>query len=172
MKRIKNLILHFLSFIFLEVLLLEQYYLTGWHHSWYDIRKKKNEYFKVISKSIMAGQKCKKKLVEIFGIFECLLTQNPTNQDSKRSWFFQIIWTILRKSINTELQGIILTWEWLQNLLHSKFHKMVENWILWFLKLYFYAKYISNKDDIWQGVSSWRVIRTKKTEHFKIIKNP
>ena len=154
------------------MLLLEQYYLTGWHHSWYDIRKKKNEYFKVISKSIMAGQKCKKKLVEIFGIFECLLTQNPTNQDSKRSWFFQIIWTILRKSINTELQGIILTWEWLQNLLHSKFHKMVENWILWFLKLYFYVKYISNKDDIWQGVSSWRVIRTKKTEHFKIIKNP
>ena len=162
-----------MSFIFLEVLLLEQYYLTGWHHSWYDIRKKKNEYFKVISKSIMAGQKCKKKLlVEIFGIFECLLTQNPTNQDSKRSWFFQIIWMILRKSINIELQGIILTWEWLQNLLHSKFHKMVENWILWFLKLYFYVKYISNKDGIWQGVSSWRVIRTKKTEHFKIIKNP
>ena len=29
----------------------------------------------------MAAQKCKKKLVEIFGIFECLLTQNPTNED-------------------------------------------------------------------------------------------
>ena len=30
----------------------------------------------------MAAQKCKKKLlVENFGIFECLLTQNPTNED-------------------------------------------------------------------------------------------
>ena len=35
----------------------------------------------------MAAQKCKKKkiLTEIFGIFECLLAQNPTNQDSQLS---------------------------------------------------------------------------------------
>ena len=32
----------------------------------------------------MAVQKCKKKLlVEIFSIFEHLLTQNPANQDSQ-----------------------------------------------------------------------------------------
>ena len=36
----------------------------------------------------MVAQKCKKKkkkkklLTEIVGVFECLLTQNPTNQDS------------------------------------------------------------------------------------------
>ena len=34
----------------------------------------------------MAAQKRKKKLLtEIFGIFECLITQNPTNQDSQLS---------------------------------------------------------------------------------------
>ena len=72
---------NFLSFIFLEVLILGIYYLTGWNYSWYDIRKKKIEYIKVISKSIMAAQKRKKKLlVEILDIFECLVNQNPTNQ--------------------------------------------------------------------------------------------
>ena len=30
-------------------------------------------------------------LTEIFGIFERLLTQNPTNQDSQLSWHFQTI---------------------------------------------------------------------------------
>ena len=29
--------------------------------------------------------------------------------------------------------------------------KWLENGNLWFLELYFYLKYISNKDDIWQG---------------------
>ena len=34
----------------------------------------------------MAAQKRKKELLaEIFCIFECLLTQNPTNQDSQLS---------------------------------------------------------------------------------------
>ena len=31
-------------------------------------------------------------MVEPFGIFECLLTQNPITQDSQLSWFFQTIW--------------------------------------------------------------------------------
>ena len=40
----------------------------------------------------MAAQNYKKKLLrEIFGIFEHLLTQNPTNQDSQLSQFFQTI---------------------------------------------------------------------------------
>ena len=35
----------------------------------------------------MPAQKCEKTFfwVEIFGIFGCLLTQNPTNQDSQLS---------------------------------------------------------------------------------------
>ena len=32
-----------------------------------------------------------KRLVEVFGIFESLLTQNLTNQDSELSLFFQTI---------------------------------------------------------------------------------
>ena len=33
----------------------------------------------------MGAQKWEKMLTEIFGIFECLLTQNPTNQGSQFS---------------------------------------------------------------------------------------
>ena len=44
-----------------------------------------------------------KKLVEVFGIFESLLTQNPTNQDSELSLFFQTIWKTIRKSRNRGL---------------------------------------------------------------------
>ena len=33
----------------------------------------------------MAAQKQKKLLTEVFGIFECLLAQNTTNQDSQLS---------------------------------------------------------------------------------------
>ena len=52
----------------------------------------------------MAAQKCTKNLLaEIFDDFECLLTQNPTNQDSQLSWFFQTIWKIVRKFKNMEL---------------------------------------------------------------------
>ena len=40
---------------------------------------------------MMAAQKEKKKLAEVIGIFESLLTQNPPNQDSQLSWFFQTI---------------------------------------------------------------------------------
>ena len=40
----------------------------------------------------MAAQNFKKKLLtEIFSIFEHLLAQNPTNQDSQLSWFFPTI---------------------------------------------------------------------------------
>ena len=40
----------------------------------------------------MVAQKREKKLLaEIFCIFECLLTQNRSNQDSQLSWFFQTI---------------------------------------------------------------------------------
>ena len=49
----------------------------------------------------MVAEKWKKKLlVEIFGIFECILTQNPSNQDSQLSWLFQTIWNSVRKSKN------------------------------------------------------------------------
>ena len=50
-----------------------------------------------------AQQKKKKKLVEVLGIFESLLTQNPTNQDSELSLFFQTIWMAISKSINGTL---------------------------------------------------------------------
>ena len=49
----------------------------------------------------MAAQK--KKLVEVFGIFESLLIQNPTNQDSQFSLFFQTIWKTISKSKNRTL---------------------------------------------------------------------
>ena len=62
-----------------------------------NIRNKKIQYFKSISKSMMAAQQ-KKKVVEVFSIFESLLTQNPTNQDSELSLFFQTIWTTISKS--------------------------------------------------------------------------
>ena len=32
-----------------------------------------------------------KFLVKVFGIFECLLTQHPSNQDSQLSWFFVLV---------------------------------------------------------------------------------
>ena len=32
------------------------------------------------------------KKVDVFGIFESPLIQNPANQDSQFSWFFQTIW--------------------------------------------------------------------------------
>ena len=51
--------------------------------------------------SMMAAQQ--KKLVEVFGIFESLLTQNPTNQDSELSLFFQTIWKTISKSKNRGL---------------------------------------------------------------------
>ena len=47
----------------------------------------------------MAAQQ-KKKKVEVFGIFESLLTQNSTNQDSELSLFFQTICKNIGKSKN------------------------------------------------------------------------
>ena len=44
-----------------------------------------------------------KKLLEVFGIFESLLTQNPTNQDSELFLFFQTIWKTISKSKNRGL---------------------------------------------------------------------
>ena len=40
------------------------------------------------------------KLVEVFDIFESLLTRNPTNQDLELSFFFQSIWKTVGKSKN------------------------------------------------------------------------
>ena len=54
--------------------------------------------FKLISKSMIAAQQ--KRLVEVFGIFESLLTQNLTNQDSELSLFFETIWKTISKSKN------------------------------------------------------------------------
>ena len=49
----------------------------------------------------MTAQKHTEKLLTgIFGIFEYLITQNLTNQDSQLSWFFQTIWMTVRKSKN------------------------------------------------------------------------
>ena len=50
---------------------------------------------------MMAAQK--KKLVEVFDIAECLLTQNPTNQDSQFFLFFHTIWKTISKSKNRGL---------------------------------------------------------------------
>ena len=75
------------------------------------LEKRKWKYFN-ISKSIMAAQKCQKKL---------LLTQNSTNQDSQLSWFFQTIWKAIRKSKNRGLYGIISACKWFQNLLCKTF---------------------------------------------------
>ena len=75
----------------------------------------------------MATQKRTKNLLtEIFDVFEWLLTQTSTNQDSQLSWFFQTIGKTVRKSKTMELQGIISAWKWFQNLLRSKVHKMAE----------------------------------------------
>ena len=41
------------------LLILESLYLTSWNFSWYDIKKNKILYIKLISKFIMAAQKCK-----------------------------------------------------------------------------------------------------------------
>ena len=61
---------------------------------------------------MMAAQK--KKLVEVFGIFELLLTQNL-------SLFFQSIWKTISKSKNKGRQKNISAWKWFQNLLHKTF---------------------------------------------------
>ena len=52
---------------------------------------------------MMAAQQKKKKMVEVFGIFESRLTQNPTNQDSELFLFFQTIWKTISKSKNRGL---------------------------------------------------------------------
>ena len=44
-----------------------------------------------------------KKMIEVFDIFESLLTQNPTNQNSELSLFFQTIWKSISKSKNRGL---------------------------------------------------------------------
>ena len=46
---------------------------------------------------MMAAQQ-KKNMAEVFGIFESLLTQNATNQDSEFSLLFQTIWKTIRTS--------------------------------------------------------------------------
>ena len=41
---------------------------------------------------------------------QCVLPQNPSNQISQLSWFFQAIWKTAIKSINIGLQGITSGW--------------------------------------------------------------
>ena len=76
-------------------------------------------------KSIMAAQKWQLNLLAEFllHIFECLLTQNPTNQGSQLSRFFHNIWTTIRKSNRKGSYGIIFAGKWFWNLLHNKFFK-------------------------------------------------
>ena len=45
----------------------------------------------------MTDQKHKKLLAYIVCFCKCLVTQSPTNQSSKISWFFQIISSTIRK---------------------------------------------------------------------------
>ena len=52
---------------------------------------------------MMTAQQKKKKKIEVFGIFESLLTQIPTTQDSEFSLFFQTIWKTISKSKNRGL---------------------------------------------------------------------
>ena len=54
----------------------------------------------------MVGQKYKENLLaEIFCIFECLLSQNLTNQGSQLSWFFQTIWKTIKETQKQEALG-------------------------------------------------------------------
>ena len=120
----------------------------------------------------MQLKKTKKKLLtEIFSIFECLVTQNPSNQDSQLTWFFQIIWKTVRKSRNMGLLRMTYAWKWFQNLLHSKSHKMAEklNFVV-FGALFLFDTRIQQRWYLAGRNSSWSVIRRMKTEHFTIMK--
>ena len=120
----------------------------------------------------MAAQKQKELLTEVFGIFECLLAQNTTNQDSQLSWFFQTIWNTVIKSKNTGFQGIISAWKLFQNLLHSKIQIMAEKRNFLVFRALFYMRYISNQNDLLQGEALAGVLleERKRTWRFKIIK--
>ena len=48
-------------------------------------------------------------------------------------------------------QGIISVWKLFQNLLHSKFQKMIEKSNFMVYRALFYLKYISNQDDLLHG---------------------
>ena len=67
---------NFLSFLFLEVLILEGLDFTSWNSSRYDIRQNKIYYFKAVPKSIMAFQKHQKKIVNR-NFFSCLNAYYP-----------------------------------------------------------------------------------------------
>ena len=58
----------------------------------------------------MAAQKQKREMLTL-SISECLLNQNPANQDSQLSWFFQNIGKAIRKSKLRDLWGIISVWK-------------------------------------------------------------
>ena len=99
----------------------------------------------------MAAQKRKKKLVtEIFGFFEHLLTRNPTNQDSElldSSRPYERLLENISKRWGTE--ELFLPENDFKTCSSVNSTKRLKNWILWFLELYLYLKYISNKDNIW-----------------------
>ena len=117
----------------------------------------------------MAAQKPKKLLTGVFGIFEFLLAQNTTNQDSQLSWFFQTIWNTVIKSKNTGFQGIISAWKLFQNLLHSKIQIMAEKRNFLVFRALFYMRYISNQNDLLQGEALAGVLleERKRTWRFK-----
>ena len=102
-------------------------------------------------------QKKKKKLVGIFFcIFECLLTQNPTNQGSQLSWFFQDIYKAITKCKTRELLGIISARKWYQNLLHSicyqkesRFWRPGNQWKTWNSDLNFFSNVLLHSNSIW-----------------------
>ena len=55
----------------------------------------------------MAAQKGKKKKIQqkILCTLECLLTQNPSNQNSQISWFFKTKYKTITKSKEKEALG-------------------------------------------------------------------
>ena len=119
----------------------------------------------------MGAQKQEKMLTEILGIFECLLTENLTNQDSQFSWLFQTLWKTVRKSKNMESRELFLPENDFKTCSKVNCRKWLKNRNLWFLEFYFYFEvHIQQWWYLTGGNSSWSVIRRRKTQHFKIKK--
>ena len=86
----------------------------------------------------MAAQKCKKNLLtEMFGIFECLVAQNPTNQDSQLFGVFRTTWKAVRKLKNMGFQGIFLPENDFKTCSTVNSREWLKNKMLWFLELNF-----------------------------------
>ena len=81
-------------------------------------------------------------MTNIFGVFAHLLNYNST-QDSQLSWFFWNIW-LLQNPKTWNSRELCLTENDFRTYSIANSAKWLKNWILWFLELYFYLKYISN----------------------------